>query len=125
MNAGKLFVKVIFVLVSLVLLIGQAQAQDCPPDRVCMTKDQAAHYLTLEDTVKAKDAELVAKDGEIATLKVALADQKNITADVKIELAKTVGEKTGAEQALIRRNAEFEFLLKNGRKKCTLFSICL
>lgn len=116
-----------FVLIALVLFsyAVAGQSSDCPSDRVCLTREQAAHYLTLEDTVKAKDAEIAAKNNEIATLKLQVVEQKEITVDVKIALAREVGEKTGAQQALMQKNAEFEFLLKNGRKKCSAFSVCI
>lgn len=99
----------IAALLFLFALSASAQT-DCPPDKVCITPEQARHYLNLEDTAKAKDA-------EIATLKNALADQKNITADIKIELAKAIGEKTGAEQQVVRLSAIVDLLLKSVRPK--------
>ena len=81
---------------------------DCPPDKVCLTQAQAAKYLTLEDTVKAQQNEILA-------LKQAVLDQKLVTMDVKIELARTVGELTGAKQALVRCDVDKDLLVKYGR----------
>lgn len=119
-----LFIDLIAKVVGLVLgvvlgvTIGGAQTVDCPPDKVCLDRDQAAKYLTIEDTLKATEKENLA-------LKQALIDQKGLTVDVKIELAKVIGEKTGAEQQVVRLTAMVEFLNKNGRKKCGIFSICI
>ena len=98
MNAGRLFLKVIFILVALVLLIGQAQAQDCPPDKVCLDKQTAAKYLTLEDTVKAKDAEL-------ATVKTALNDAQKEIGEWRVNYARMSGENTALKQNALQDRA--------------------
>lgn len=114
-NAIRFFIYLAVVLIA-GAVFGNAQTTDCPLDKVCMTVGQARQALVDSDTVKAQVA-------EIATLKLALADQKNITADIKIELAKAIGEKTGAEQMVVRLTAIIEFLQKNGRKKCGTFTL--
>lgn len=100
-----LFILILFFASALTAL---SQSTDCPTDRVCITKDQAAKYLTLEDTVKAQENEILA-------LKKAFLDQKEVTVDVKIEFARTVGELTGAKQSLVTCNADKEMLIKYGR----------
>lgn len=90
-------------------IVSHAQTDTpCPTNRVCITQAQAAHYLTLEDTVKALENENLA-------LKKAVLDQKEVTVDVKIEFARTVGELTGAKQAIVNCNADKEMLIKFGR----------
>lgn len=113
----------IWLIACLFTLAGASMAQDpaaidCPADRVCITLDQARQALVDADTVKAQA-------NEILTLKQALIDQKEVTVDIKIELARVMGEKTGADQAVVRLQAQNEFLLKYGRKRCGVFSLCI
>lgn len=66
MNAGKLFVKVIFILVAIVLMIGQAQAQDCPTGKVCIDQSTANRLFDVANQlVEAKDviAKMLAERG--------------------------------------------------------------
>jgi hypothetical protein len=109
---------IILAIVILFPLYGHGQTTNCPADKVCLDRDQAAKYLVIEDTLKATEKELM-------DVKQALLDQKGLTVDVKIELAKVMGEKTGAEQWVVRLTAMVEFLNKNGRKKCGVFSLCI
>lgn len=100
-----------FMVVSLGAFAFSAQAQtDCPADKVCLTQEQAARYLTFEDTVKAQEKEILA-------LKQAVLDQKLVTMDVKIELAKYIGENTVLKQSIVRCDADKEMLIKFGRVK--------
>ena len=98
----------LLVVLGMGLNIAISVQTDCPADRVCLTRDQAAKYLTMEDTVKAQEAEILA-------LKKAVLDQKEVTVDVKIELARTVGELTAVKQAIVRCDADKEMLIKFGR----------
>lgn len=101
MNAGRLFVKVIFVLITLVLLIGQVQAQDlnptnsgelkCPHDKVCLDRAQAARYLVIEDENTALKAEIKVKDA-------ALADAQKEIGDWRVKYAQLSGENTALKQ---------------------------
>lgn len=111
-----LFVCTLFVL--FVSVVTHAQATDCPPDKVCLTQEQAAKYLTLEDTVKAQEK-------EILSLKGAVLDQKLVTVDAKIALAEKSGENTALKQQIVDLRADNQFLLTNGRKKCAPFSFCI
>ena len=112
MNAGRLFVKTIFILIALVLLIGQAQGQvsDCPADKVCLTREQAVEALQNRDKVKALE------EREKALEEARKIDAETI-ANLKLELAKMTGDKTGAEQMIVRLSAIVDFMLKNGRTK--------
>lgn len=95
----------------LVLMVGtiSGYAQtDCPADKVCLTQAQAAKYLTLEDTVKAQEIEILA-------LKKAVLDQKEVTVDAKIALAEKSGENTVLKQQIVGCNADKELLIKYGR----------
>lgn len=87
-----------------------AQKTDCPPQYVCLTADEARRYLTIEDESKAKDS-------QIAAQKQAIDDLNKLVHDLKIEIAKLTGEKTGAEQMNVRLTAIIDFMLKNGRVK--------
>lgn len=100
-----LFLTSIFILVA----AGSANGQtECPADRVCLTQAQAAKYLTLEDTVKAQEAEILA-------LKKAVLDQKEVTVDAKIALAEKTGELIGAKQQIVECSQTKELLIKYGR----------
>lgn len=89
---------------------GRAQAIQCPENRVCVTVEQARQALIDADTVKAQATEIVAKDQAILDLKAELAN-------LRIELAKTTGEKTGSDQMVVRLTAIVDILLKSTRKK--------
>lgn len=86
------------------------QQANCPPQYVCLTADEARRYLTIEDESKAKDS-------QIAAQKQAIDDLNKLIGDLKIEIAKLTGEKTGAEQMNVRLTAIIDFMLKNGRVK--------
>jgi ribosomal protein L29 len=103
------------LVISILLLAGAygAAAQtstDCPPDRVCITTAQARQALLDADAVKAQATEIAVKDQAINDLKAELAN-------LRIELAKSTGEKTGAEQMVVRLTAIVDLLLKSTRKK--------
>jgi hypothetical protein len=94
-----------------------AQSVECPPDKVCISLEQARQALLDSDTVKAQAS-------EIAVLKQAVEDHKKLESDLKIDLAKMTGEKTGADQMVVRLTAITDILLKNTKKKCMPLSIC-
>lgn len=82
-----------------------AQPSQCPPGMVCISPEAARKALENADTVEAQKK-------EIEVLKQAIADQRNLTADVKIELARTVGEKTRLEIEVPRLSALLEVCMK-------------
>lgn len=85
-------------------------SQECPPDRVCISPQAAVKALQDSDTVEAQKIELKAKDR-------AIEDLKDIIVNLKIELAKSTGDRTGAEQMIVRLTAIVDVLLKSTRKK--------
>lgn len=87
---------------------GQAPSQ-CPVGFVCISPDAARKALQDSDLVTAQAAELAVKDA-------AIADHKKLEADLKIELAKAIGEKTQLEAAAVRYTAIIDALLRNFKK---------
>lgn len=108
-------------IISLIILcfsiVANAQDAQCPSGMVCISPEAAKAAVVAHETVKAQAA-------EILTLREAVIKQKEITADVKIELAKAIGNLTGSQQEAVSQRAIIEFLLKNGRKRCAPFAIC-
>lgn len=106
--------RIAFMLIATVavLVLGSiaANAQDCPPDKVCLDREHAAKYLAIEDENKALKAEIAAKDQ-------AAKDLKDEIDRMRLELAKAIGEKTGSEQMVVRLTAIVDVLVKNTRKK--------
>lgn len=102
----------IFLLATIFLGALAGYSQDCPHPTGCVTisREAAVTALLNADTVKAQEVELKAKDQ-------AINDLKNVIVDLKIELAKMSGDKTGAEQMVVRLTAIIDFMLKNGRVK--------
>lgn len=87
-----------------------AQSVDCPVDRVCITHAQAIKALQDGDKVTAQAAEIVVKDQ-------AIDDLKKEVSRMQVELAKATGEKTGAEQMVVRLTAITDILLKHVKPK--------
>lgn len=90
----------------------------CPQDRVCITVEQARQALIDADTVKAQAVEIKALNDAIDQYKAEIAN-------LRIELAKMTGDKTGAEQMIVRLSAMVDLLLKSTKKKCLPFSVCI
>jgi len=95
---------------------GQTDCTVTPRDCALVSKAALVKALTDSDTVKAQAA-------EIMTLREAVVKQKEVTVDVKIELAKAIGQLTGAQQELVSARAMLDFVMKNGRNKCGGFTI--
>lgn len=93
-------------------------ASDCPSNMVCISAEAARTALKNADLVEAQKT-------EIGVLTQAIEDYKKLAADLKIEIAKAVGEKTQLESQLVRYNAIIDLLLKNTKRKCYPFSICV
>lgn len=82
----------------------------CPPEMVCISRDAAKKSVA--------DAILVdAQKAEIATLKQAVADQKDLTQNMKVEFAACSGENTALRQNAVSDRAIIDILLKNVRPK--------
>lgn len=89
---------------------GTPTAPVCPAGKVCITVEQARQALVDADTAKAQAVEIKALNDAIDQYKAEIAN-------LRIELAKMTGDKTGAEQMIVRLTAIVDFMLKNGRTK--------
>lgn len=115
----KEFIRLLSILTVALLLAYHASAQtECPKTLVCITVEQARQALIDSDTVKAQAI-------EIKALKDARELDKAELQNLRIELAKIMGDKTGAEQMVVRLTAIVDVLLKGQKKKCMPFSVCL
>jgi len=83
---------------------------DCPPEKVCITREAAIKALTDSDTVKAQEA-------QIAALKQAADDLKTEVVKMQIELARVTGQLTGSQQMEVSQRAIITALLPMVRKK--------
>lgn len=112
----NLCVLAILLLVAVAARSASAQVSECPADKVCLSQQQAAKYLTLEDTTKAQETEILA-------LKQAVLDQKLVTMDAKIALAEKSGENSILKQQLVDVRGDFQYLLAHGRKRCVVLCV--
>jgi glycine cleavage system pyridoxal-binding protein P len=93
-----------------------AQTSPCPQGLVCISEAAARKALQDSDTVEAQRK-------EIETLRQAVIDQRFVTADVKIELAKAMGEKTQLEIANLRLDGNLTVCMKKRAVKVGIFNI--
>ncbi len=84
--------------------------QDCPADRVCLTREAALTALQNADKV-------VALEKENATLTQALNDLKAEVNKMRVEYAEKVGENTALKQNAVSDRALIEILIKYARPK--------
>jgi len=102
------------IILFLALLIGakaaNAQTTDCPPDKVCITREAALKAIADGDTVKAQAA-------QIETLNKAIADLKAEIENVRREYVAASSEATALKQQQVRDAAIIELLLKYARPK--------
>lgn len=119
MNAGKLFVKTIFILIALVLLIGQAQSQTdppvdpcppMPPGMICLPRAVAVKALEDADVRKALEAQVKAQDA-------AIAGYKDELEKMRIEFARASGENTALKQNAVSDRAIIQILVQYARPK--------
>lgn len=114
----KIFTKPPILSLFLALLFATASyAQDCPPDKVCISPAAAKQALEDSDTVKAQET-------EIKGLKQAIEDFRKTLNDMRIEFARVSGENTALKQNAVSDRAIMEILLKNAKKRCAPLSIC-
>ena len=109
-----------YLLIATILFVGTlaVNAQtECPQDKVCLTREAGLKALQDSDTVKAQAT-------EIATLNQAIADQKKIIEDLKVQFANVSGANSELRQAQVRTDAIISILVANSRKKC-ISVICL
>lgn len=103
-----------FILALCLFLAYAANAQDATPspthETVTISRRAAIECLACAD-------ENAALKKQIAVLEQALKDKDGIITDLKVELAKVVGEKTQIEADRVRWLSVIELLLKNSRRK--------
>lgn len=97
-----------------------AQVQDCPADKVCITRQAALQALADSDRVKALET-------ENGVLKEAIEGKdgyKALLAQMRIDFANVSGQLTEARQHAIRMDAILDLALKHTQKSCKPFSVC-
>lgn len=115
-SVQKLFLKVVLGLIVLVLLIGQAQAQDAnpcpqmPSGYLCLPRAVAVKALEDADVRKALEAQVKAQDD-------AIAGYKDELEKIRIEFARASGELTALKQNAVSDRAIIEILIKYARPK--------
>jgi cell division protein FtsB len=104
-------VKILFsIALVLVFSFVAYSQQDCPADRVCLTREAALTALQNADKV-------VALEKENATLTQALNDLKAEVNKMRVEYAEKVGENTALKQNAVSDRALIEILIKYARPK--------
>lgn len=89
-----------------------------PKDAVCVTRADLIRFLQTDDENKA----LTQANAQI---KQAAEDLKKEIYRLQTELAKTTGELTAQQAMVVRLSAVLDLALKNTRKKCLPFSVCI
>jgi Na+-transporting methylmalonyl-CoA/oxaloacetate decarboxylase gamma subunit len=100
----------IFFVVCLGAFASSVHAQECPADKVCISREAALKALADADRVKALEAEIKVKDAAIESFR----DELN---KLRIEFARVSGEATALRTNDVRDAAIIELLLKYARKK--------
>jgi hypothetical protein len=90
--------------------VAASQTVDCPAGMVCISSAAARAALKAHDDLKAEKALTLAQNLAIDGLKEELNR-------IRVELARTMGEKTQLEQDRVRWTAVIDILIKNSRKK--------
>jgi len=113
----KLFI-IGIVLFASSLAYGQTDCSQTPENCVLITREAAIKALEDSDKVKALEA-------QVTVLKDAVSAHKDIETTLKVELAKAIGENTALQKSEVRLTAWLDIAMKNSRKKCMPFSLCL
>lgn len=108
--------KYLFLLILLVPL--SVKAQECPADKVCISREDAQKAIVAVQENTALKEEVKAKDK-------AFDDLTKELNKMRIEFAEKSGENTALKQNAVADRAIIELLLKNTKKKCLPLSICL
>ena len=114
-NVQKLFLKMVLVLITLVILIGRAQAQTdpcptMPSGYLCLPRAVALKALEDADARKALEAQVKTQDD-------AIAGYKDELEKIRIEFARASGELTALKQNAVSDRAIIEILIKYARPK--------
>lgn len=99
-----------FMVIALGAFAFSVHAQDCPPDKVCLSREAALKALADADRVKALEAEIKVKDQ-------AYADLGKLLNDMRVEFARCSGETTILKQRAVSDAAMIELLSKLVRPK--------
>lgn len=91
---------------------------NCPEGYVCITREAAKKALEDSDARIALEAQVKANEA-------AFAEQKALLKDMTVKFAEVSGENTQLKQNAVQDRAIIELLLKNSKKKCYPFSICI
>lgn len=113
-----------------------SQTVQCPQGYICLTqqeanvaRDNALELKAVKEKIIVLTNALDEKDKSINELKSTAqkneADLKDALHKTEIELATTKGQLIGSEAEKTRLTAIIDFMLKNGRKKCQPFSVCI
>lgn len=108
----------------------------CPDGMVCISQaaanqaaENAREKAALEAKVSVLEAGLIEKDKSIEEVKQTAraneADLKDALSKTEVKLGTATGELIGARAQIVTQTAMIEFMLRNGRKKCSLTIICL
>jgi len=114
-SVQKLFLKTVLILITLVILIGRAQAQTdpCPPmpaGYICVPRAVGVKALEDADARAALEKQVKAQDD-------AIVGYKDELEKMRIEFARVSGELTATKQTQVRDAAIIEMLLQNVKKK--------
>lgn len=91
-------------------VVARSQTLDCPPDKVCITREAALKAIADADRVKALEAEIKVREKAHEDLKILLAD-------MRVEFARCSGETTILKQRAVSDAAMIELLSKLVRPK--------
>src|SRR5688572_23573998 len=98
--------RLFFVVLLSFLFAFSVQGQtDCPPDKVCISREAAMKALADADRVVALEAEIKVKDQ-------AYADLGKLLNDMRVEFARCSGEATILKQRAVSDAAMIELLSK-------------
>ena len=108
----------ILIIAAIFLMVAGAYAQECPADKVCVSREVALKAIADADKVTALEAEGKAKDQ-------AISDLKDLLNKSKVEFASVSGENTALRQNDVSNRAIITVLLQSTKKQCKPFSICV
>lgn len=114
----KWLASIFFIVLFSAIGYGQTDCAVTPQNCVLVSREVAIKALKDSDRVVALESEVKVKDG-------AFADLRKELNDMRIEFARVSGENTGLKQNAVSDRAIIELLLKNTKKKCLPFSVCL
>jgi hypothetical protein len=95
-----------------------AQTSDCPPNMVCLPEASAKKMIQDLDKIPALEAKDKINEQAILDLKAELENMRR-------EFIRVSSENTQLKQQQVRDAAIIDLLLKNTKRKCYPFSICV